>query len=128
MIFFSSPPGEGGTKVYSTVEYHKVRDVDAKKQTLSIDLLLTLRWFDQNIRTNFTDKIQREDGIILRQEQVKKIWTPDIYLWNRSSVKQKEEWASLKTLKLVASNDVIEEISSDTKTLVEMKYEIKTTV
>ena len=56
-----SPPGERGTKVYSTVEYHKVRDVDAKKQTLSIDLLLTLRWFDQNIRTNFTDKIQRDD-------------------------------------------------------------------
>ena len=57
---------------------------------------------------------------------MKQIWIPEIYLWNRTSVKQKEEWASLETLKLVASNDVFHESNQDAKTMVEMKYEIKT--
>ena len=75
-------PEQEETKVESTIEYQKVRKVDAKEQTLSVDLLLTLRWFDPNIRSQFRRKDKLNGGIALRPEAVKKIWTPDLYISN----------------------------------------------
>ena len=59
--YFAPQQGSNKTKVNSTIEYQKVRKVDAKEQTLSIDLLLTLRWLDPNIRSQLRkkDKVER---------------------------------------------------------------------
>ena len=39
-------PSQKRTKIHTTIEYHTVRNVDAKDQTLSFDLILTLKWLD----------------------------------------------------------------------------------
>ena len=121
-------PQDEKTKVHSTIEYQQVRDVDAKKQTVSFDLLLTLRWLDPNIITNFTKQSKKAGGIILRPEKINMIWTPDLYIWNRTSVKTRDEWAFLKSSKILSTNEINEVESQYAKTTVEMKYVIKTTI
>ena len=63
---------------------------------------------------------------ILRPSKVKEIWSPDLYIWNRTSVKSKDEWALLKTSKIL-THEIKEEDKED-QTTVELKYEIKTTI
>ena len=124
---YIAPHGQN-TKVHTTIEYQRIRDVDAKKQTISIDLLLTLKWFDPGIITNFDESMKRAGGISLRSEKIDMIWIPDLYIWNRTSVKAKDEWALLKTSKILDSDEInIEEGQFDT-TIVELKYEIKTSI
>lgn len=120
-------PNGRQTKVHTTIEYHEVRDVNAKKQTASIDLLATLRWFDPNIKTNFKEEIDKKNGIILETEKVYNIWIPDLYIWNRTSIKSKDEWAFLKMVRILMTNETMDEDSVD-NTIVELKYEIKTTI
>ena len=121
-------PEKGKTKVHSTIEYQKVRNVDAKKQTLSIDLVLNLKWLDPNIRTNFARMDVENGGIALRPEATRKIWTPDLYIWNSTSLKTREEWASLKTSKILTNNSLNGSDSKTSKTMVQMKYEIKNSI
>ena len=123
--YFAPVQGSKKTKVNSTIEYQKVRKVDAKEQTLSVDLLLTLRWFDPSIRSQFRRKDELDGGIALRPEAVKKIWTPDLYISNSVALKAKEEWASMKKSKIFGTNLINE---TDSNTIIQMTYEIKTTV
>ena len=129
-----SVPEKGTTKVYTTIEYQKVRDVNDKKQTLFVDMILTLRWFDPNIKTKFSEEDERNDGITLSSDAIQKIWTPHLYIWNRTTVKEREEWASLIKAKVLTShatyyiNNAKQQNGTISKTLVEMKYEIKTEV
>ena len=102
----NSVPEKGKTKVYTTIEYQRVRDVDAKKQTLFADMVLTMRWFDPNIKTLFLDENERKEGITITSEAIQKIWTPDLYIWNRTSVKEKEKSVLLIKAKLLSSLDV----------------------
>ena len=121
-------PEKGRTKVHSTIEYQKVRKIDAKEQTLSIDMILTLQWLDPNIRTNFTTHEVLSKGIFLLPEATKKIWTPDMYIWNSTVLKAKEEWASLKQSKISSNKLINDNNLLDSNTTVELQYEIKTTV
>ena len=127
-------PEKGITKVYTTIKYQRVRDVDAKKQTLFTDMILTMRWFDPNIKTKFSNIKERLEGIILKSGPIQKIWTPDLYIWNQTSAKEKVKWALQKNTKLFSSldiNSIADPQSSGritSKTLVEMVYEIKTEI
>ena len=83
------PPDDGITKVYSTIESHQVRAVDAKMKTLSIDFTLTMRWLDSRIKTNFIDKQNEIGEVLLGTEATHNIWYPDLHVWNRQSFKIK---------------------------------------
>ena len=121
-------PTKGKTEVHCEIEYQKVRKADAKEQTVSIDLLVNLKWHDPNILTKFTTEDEKNEGVVLRKEATEKIWTPDLYIWNSTTLKTKEEWASLKRSQIFSIRDFNDQGSAYTKTIVEMKYEIKTTV
>ena len=64
-------PEKGITKVHCTIEDQELRDVDAKKQTVSIDFTLILRWLDPHIRTN-EEYLENED-IVLTPEAIEMI-------------------------------------------------------
>ena len=113
--------------MHTTIEYQQIRAVDAKEQTVSLDLLLTLRWLDPNIITNFNEDMMEEEGVILRPEKVKEIWVPDLYIWNRTSVKEKNEWAFLQT-SMISTRNQLKDKDQNEQTTVELKYEIKTTI
>ena len=133
-------PEKGITKVHCTIEKQKLRAVDAKKQTVSIDFTLTLRWLDPHIRTQ-EDHLQKE-GIVLSPEAIDMIWTPDMHIWNRASFDN--EWKAMISSKILSPEErneldekerMINQLDGrngsetpHTKTGIEMRYEIKTTV
>ena len=121
-------PEIGDTIIYSIIEYQKVRKVDAKGQIVSIDMLLTLKWRDPNILSDNAPKSIEYGGISLRQGATEKIWKPDLYIWNSTTLKLKEEWAKLKRAKVYRTNEFNDEQSQRSTTVVMMKYEIKTMV
>lgn len=124
------------TIVHSTIEYQTVRNVDAKEQTMSIDLVLTLAWFDPGIRTNFTTKDTNKGGVILSPDATKLIWTPDLSIWNRTAYlgQMPQHWVSLIRCKILSLNAIKEKLNDggneeyQLATMVEMKYSIKTTI
>ena len=127
-------PEEGHTKIYSTIEYHKVRTVDSGNEMMSIDFVLSMRWVDPNIRTNFSKKDIENGGILLTSHTMSKIWTPDLDIFNRTKFDSADEWRSLKRIRILTSNEIkdMEEPSNDEprhhKTTMELRYEIKSTV
>ena len=128
------PPEDGTTKVYSTIETQNVRDVDAKKKTLSIDFTLTMRWLDSRIKTGFSHDNNESEEALLGPAAIDKIWSPDLHILSRQSFKIKEEWATLITTRILKNRDInILDGKSSTRyelsiPTVEMKYEVKTTV
>ena len=121
-------PQEGGTKVISTIEYERIREVDAKKQTISIDILLKLRWFDPNIRMKYAEKIKVKESISLRSKKMDIIWIPDLYIWNMTSVKPKLEWAMLKRSRILTTRGNMKERKEKHGAYIELRYEVKTTI
>ena len=128
------PPQDGTKKVYCTIETHEVRDVDARKKTLSIDFTITMRWLDSRIKVKFTNEEKERGEVLLGPTAIDKIWSPDLHILNRQSFKFKEEWASLVTTRILTTKTVNHldgknknayELSIPT---VEMKYEVKTAI
>ena len=98
-------PEKGITKVYCTIEDEKVRAVDAKEGTVSIDFTLTMRWLDPNIKTNFTSEDKKNGGVILNKGSIKLIWRPDLYIFNSSSIKSIYEWNKIKSLAIFTTKE-----------------------
>ena len=127
-------PSQEGTKIHTTIEYQTVRNVDAKDQTLSFELILTLKWLDSNIHTYFTEKDKKRKGIVLSKEAYDEIWSPDLFIWNRTTVTSTDRWLSLVEGKILTSKAINEQEEKSNitrqilKTTVQMKYVIKTTV
>ena len=100
------PPNDGSRKIYSTIDTHRVRDVDAKKKTLSIDFTLTLRWLDSRIKVNFAKEDNISGEVPLGPTAIDMIWSPDLYVFNRTSFKFKEEWLSLITTRILTTKEI----------------------
>ena len=97
---------ENEPTVYITIEYQRVRDVDPKAQTLSIDFTLVMRWIDSRVNARFSPQNRRRGGILIRKNAMAQLWIPDFQVWNRTSLKIEKEWASLIRSKVLASNDI----------------------
>ena len=127
-------PETGITKVYSTIEDKKVRSVDAREGTVSVDFTLTMRWLDPNIKTRFSLEDKENGGIVLSTTAIAEIWTPDMYILNRRSFQVRDEWASLKRSAILTTKEFNQLDGANntgnriSKTTVEVRYEIKSTV
>lgn len=130
-------PEKGLTTVYSTIEYQKVRSVDFMKETASIDYTLTLRWMDPAIKTKFSEEDKQNGGIVLDKSVGLKnwIWIPDMYIYNLSTFYYTDlDSRQIKGLMILTTNEFNQEntktnnTKQDTKTVVELKQEIKSTV
>ena len=124
-------PEKGITKVHSTIEYQELRAVDAKKQTISMEFTLTLKWLDPHIRTS--DEELNDEGTLLSPTAIKMIWTPDLHVWNRtfSHTDDRISRISSKILSLDDKNELKEKNEGGdlhSKTGIETRYEIKTIV
>ena len=102
--------------IKTTIEYQQVRDVDDIEETVSIDLTLTMRWFDPDVRFKFSNDDLQCGGIIMSPEATEGIWIPDIHFQNRTYLKQDEEWKWLISSKISTENEI------------QLKYEIKLTI
>jgi hypothetical protein len=103
--------------VSATIAYQKVREVDANKQSVSLDLNLWMRWKDPGVKFKFSDESLENNGIFLGPNATSKIWIPDANIKNRTYFKEDEEWKSLISSKILSETEEIE-----------LKYEMKFSV
>jgi hypothetical protein len=101
-------------RINTTIEYQKIRMVDAKEQSIELDLTLRVKWKDPEIKFKFSTDDKENGGMVLSPEATSQIWIPDVHIKNRTYFKQDDEWKSL-----ISSN-----ILTDTND-VELKYEMK---
>jgi hypothetical protein len=115
--------------VHSTIQHQKIRTVDAKKQTLSMDFTLTLQWLDPLIMT--TEEELGTEGVLLSPAAINLIWTPDLHIWNHTT-SHTDERISMISSRILPPNErkKLEEkknvLDQHSKTGIEMRYEIKT--
>ena len=127
-------PEKDRTNVYTTIEDVKLRAVSAMEGTMSVDFRLTMTWMDPLIRTEMTSNDEQKEDIVLGPDAIAEIWNPDTYILNRRSFTLDNEWASLKTAAILASDrfNLLESTSTvknqTLKTTIELMYEIKSTV
>ena len=126
--------GRVRTKVYTTIEHQKVREVDAKKESISIDLILTMIWVDPRIRYKFSTEHLLSGGLFLGPEASNQMWTPDLHIDDRVYFKEEQEWNSLISLKVALptsinnDNQASQIFNPYSDTLVEMRRELKVTI
>ena len=77
--------------------------------------------------------IRDRNSVLLSRRAINRIWTPDLHIWNRTS-SQNDERILLMGSKILSSekrselNEKIGEGDQHSKTGIELRYEIKTTV
>ena len=124
-------PEKGTTKVFSTVTKPKIRSVNAVEETIAVDLSMTMRWVDPNIKTNFSRKDIKNGGITLEPHLNNyHVWIPDWYIFNLRNFKNVDS-QRIKSLTILTDELFADLRSLNTTrkgTLVEMKAEIKITV
>ena len=122
------------TKVYTTIEHQKVREVDAKKGSISLDMVLSMIWVDPRIRYKFSTEHLLSGGLFLGPEAITKFWIPDLHVEDRVSFKQEEEWNSMISSKIALPDGIKQQIESaqifnpNSDTLVKMRRELKVSV
>lgn len=124
-------PHIGHTRVYTIIEDVKIRSVDSIDGTMAVDLAISMIWQDPRINVRLS-----ENGIpiILSEDGVREIWTPDLYIMDRKFFKLESEWISLKKAIVLRPEriqhlDLPPSISNQTyQAIIETKYEIKCTV
>ena len=122
----SVAPLKGNTTVFSTIVRPKLRDISLSEGTVSLDFQLTMRWLDPSIKSKFTLDDKNAGFVVLSKASIENIWTPDLYILDSRSFKIKDEWASLK--RASALTTPIPGISMENNVLIEVQYEIKSTV
>ena len=122
-------PNFGSTKVICNFLHHKIRNVDSRQQTMSIDMKLSLRWFDPNVKHNHAINQQKSGDIFLSPIAVEKIWTPDLVIQDLTALKIRSEWISMISAKVLVSNDLSNLRDQDaTSANIEVTYQIKSSV
>ena len=117
-------PEKGETKVFSHISHQRIRNINDREQTVTIEFSLTMQWLDPRIKTNFSEDDVKNSGIALDLNRVNRhIWQPDLYIHNLSNYKIFSGSKQTTSLKLLSNNTI-----DKTKTLVEWKIESKETI
>ena len=122
-------PNPGKTKVHCNIKHDLVRHVDARRQTILVDLTLTMKWWDPNVKSKLNEDERNMREISLNPSAIQKIWTPDLDIKNLTSYKVKDEWMSLISSKVLGydeTNDL--EYTESPPPNVEITYGIKASV
>ena len=98
-------PEKGITKVYTSIMDQKVRDVNDRKQVMTIDFTLTMQWMDPGIKTNFSEEDTKNAGILPDVEQLKLLWNPDVYIYNLSDYKSYLDSNQISSFVLLQNNE-----------------------
>ena len=98
-------PQKGASRVFSSIEYQQVREVDAKRKTLSIDFTLTMRWLDSRIKRSRFSEENKNEEIFLGPNAIDQIWIPNFRIVNRTSFKPKDEWYSIVSAGILGEDE-----------------------
>ena len=70
------------TEILTTFEVNNIREINDKKMTVTIEFYQEMTWIDNRIQTNFSEDIIKLGGVPLTSNQLKRIWTPPLWIQN----------------------------------------------
>lgn len=98
-------PEKGVTRVHSTIKSPFLRTIGLREQLVNIDYTLIFNWIDRRIKTNFSlESNSNETGMAIKVNVLKKIWAPELYIFNRSGFLDPFGTRSTVSLKLYSLN------------------------
>ena len=124
-------PENGFTFIYATITDQILRDVDSKKQKVTLDFTIIRRWIDPGIKTNFSDEDIKNGGIDLDIEERDNLWHPDLYVYNISDYKAAMDSIQIKNYFLLPlrssalSNNIELRGKQENQTVVQYTIEAK---
>lgn len=91
------------TVVNTSLVIKNIRATSDKEMTITADIIFSLYWIDNRLKTKFTRKEKTQGRAVLESEHVKEIWHPDIYVYNLSDFHIHEAKRPLGGLSLLSS-------------------------
>ena len=116
-------PDKHTTKIFTTILNENVREVDDKKEAMTVDLVINMQWVDERIRTNFSSGDVEDGGIGLDLRVIDRIWRPYMYFRNLTDYKGHSDSYNILSLKLLSNSTL-----NTTETVVCYTLETKATV
>lgn len=125
-------PDKGNTKIFTTIMQENIREVDNKREIITVDLKLKMQWVDGRIKTNFSEEDKKNGGIGLDLlYQIHKIWKPLMYFHNLTDWKSHEDSYNFLGLTLDANhslntNETVVEYTLGTKATIYCNFDFIT--
>ena len=98
-------PNFENTKVHCKFLRQRVRNVDSRQQTMSIDMTMAMKWWDPSVKYSPTKSLNESRDIFLSPSAIEKIWTPDLVIKDLTALKFRNEWISMISSKVLVSSD-----------------------
>ena len=118
------------TVVNTSLVIKNIRATNDKEMTITADIIFSLYWVDNRLKTRFSNKEKTQGRAVLEYENVKEIWLPDIYIYNLSEFNFLEVESKLGGLSLL-SNFYWEQFNPNTSlddTWIEYWFEAKVSI
>ena len=120
-------PNFGNTKVICSFLNQKVRSVDSRRQIMSIDMELSMKWWDPRVKSDLhaNQNLTELSDIFLSPSAVQKIWTPDIVIKDITALKINYEWISMISAKVLVPKNLN---ATEDMPNIQVMYHIKSSV
>ena len=98
------------TTIYTKIKEYDIREIDEKKQIITLDMSLTLQWMDPFIFTytprqgTTLDTLTEIEGYDISKEASKRIWKPDLPVHNLYDYKSYIDSFHMRSLKIFRIN------------------------
>ena len=73
------------TVINTSLVLKNVRATNDKDMTITADIIFSLYWIDNRIKTAFTETEIQQGRAVLENSSLKHVWHPDIYIYNLSN-------------------------------------------
>ena len=104
------------TMIYTKINEYDVREIDEKKQIITLDMSLTLQWMDSGIFTytpkqgTTLDTLTEMEGYDISKEAAKRIWKPDLPVHNLYDYKSYIDSFHMRSLKIFRTNRLYDNV------------------
>ena len=87
--------------IWASLRSQNIHSLDDKTNSYSMDMEIVLFWIDPGIKSTFSDSDKFKGYIPLSIRATKKMWTPDIHIFNLSDFKTFEDSLHVSSVKML---------------------------
>ena len=104
------------TTIYTKIKEYDIREIDEKKQIITLDMSVTLHWMDSSIFTytpkqvTTLDTLTEIEGYDISKEAAKRIWKPDLPVHNLYDYKSYIDSFHMRSLKIFRVNRLYDNV------------------
>ena len=103
-------------KIYTKIKQYHIREIDEKKQIITLDMSLSLQWMDPGIftytpkRVTTSDTLSEVEGYDISKEAAKSIWKPDLPIHNLYDYQSYIGSFNMRSLKIFRTNRLYDNV------------------